>query len=408
MSTSTAPFDAIVVGARCAGASTAMLLARRGHRVLLVDRSRFPSDLRLSTHLVWQPGVARLERWGLREQVARSGCPPIVEGTVDFGDFVLTGRVPPAGDVEEAYAPRRRVLDTILVEAAVRAGVELWDGCTVDGLLTDGDERGEPRVTGITGRTGGRTRVTASAPVVIGADGMRSVVARLVDAPAYLERPALNGTWFSYWSGLGLPHSTLYVRPYRTVAANPTNDGLTVVGLNCPVDEFRRHRSDVGGFVTRTVEECAPELADRLRSGTREERWSGAAVPSFFRRPSGPGWALVGDAGYVKDPCTAQGITDAFSSAELLAEAVDDALRGRRGWGEALSGYQRRRDEAAMPMYEFTYAQSSLEPPPPEMRELLASLAGDPDAASGFFGVFAGTVPVQALFGAPEPASSAA
>src|SRR5687768_9502569 len=151
-------YDAIVVGARCAGAATAMLLARRGHRVLLVDRARFPSDLRLSTHLVWQPGVARLEKWGLREGLAASGCPAITGGAIDFGPFTLTGRIPPAGDVREAYAPRRFVLDTILVEAAVRAGVELVEGCTVDELVTgDPVDGAGARVHGVRGRVGGRT-----------------------------------------------------------------------------------------------------------------------------------------------------------------------------------------------------------------------------------------------------------
>jgi 2-polyprenyl-6-methoxyphenol hydroxylase-like FAD-dependent oxidoreductase len=399
-------YDAIVVGARCAGAATAMLLARKGHRVLLLDRAQFPSDMRLSTHLIWQPGIARLETWGLHGELAASGCPPITGGAIDFGPFTLTGRIPPAGGVREAYAPRRVVLDGILVEAATRAGAELVEGCTIDGLVTgdpvDGDGGG-PRVHGVRGRVGGRT-FTATAPVVIGADGMRSAVARMTQAPSYLDRPALSGTYFSYWSGLSLHESTLYVRPYRVVTANPTNDGLTVVAVNWPLDEYRRVRSDIAGAFHRTVEEAAPELADRLRAGRREERWVGAAVPSFFRRPYGPGWALVGDAGYVKDPCTAQGITDAFASAELVADAVDDALSGRRPWDDALADYERRRNEAAMPMYEFTYEQSSLEPPPPPLEDLLAALVDDPAGTDRFFGVFAGTVPVQDLFGAPATA----
>jgi flavin-dependent dehydrogenase len=401
-------YDAIVVGARCAGAATAMLLARKGHRVLLVDRAQFPSDMRLSTHLVWQPGIARLEAWGLHGELASSGCPPITGGAIDFGPFTLTGRIPPAGDVREAYAPRRFVLDTILVEAAVRAGAELVEGCTVDELLSEPSTDGkEPRIRGVRGRVGSRT-FTATAPVVIGADGMRSAVARMVQAPSYLERPALSGTYFSYWSGLSLEESTLFVRPYRVVSANPSNAGLTVVAVSWPLDEYRRARDDIAGTFARTVEEVSPELADRLRAGRREERWVGAAVPAFFRRPYGQGWALVGDAGYVKDPCTAQGISDAFASAELVAEAVDDALCGRRPWEDALADYERRRNEAAMPMYEFTYAQSSLEPAPPPLQDLLAALADDPAGTDRFFGVFAGTVPVQDFFGAflgaPAPA----
>ena len=397
-------YDAIVVGARCAGAATAMLLARRGHRVLLVDRGHFPSDMRLSTHLVWQPGVARLEKWGLRDELAGSGCPPITGGAIDFGPFTLTGRIPPAGDVREAYAPRRFVLDTILVEAATRAGAELREGCTVEGLITgDAVDGAGPRVHGIRGRIGGRP-FTATAPVVIGADGMHSAVARMTQAPSYLDRPALSGTYFSYWSGLSLDESSLFVRPYRVVSANPTNDGLAVVAVSWPLEEYRRARTDIAGSFLRTVEAVSPQLADRLRTGRREERWSGAAVPAFFRRPYGPGWALVGDAGYVKDPCTAQGITDAFASAELVADAVDDALCGRRPWHEALADYERQRNEAAMPMYEFTYAQASLEPPPPPLQDLLAALQDDPAGTDRFFGVFAGTVPVADFFGAPLPA----
>jgi 2-polyprenyl-6-methoxyphenol hydroxylase-like FAD-dependent oxidoreductase len=159
-------------------------------------------------------------------------------------------------------------------------------------------------------------------------------------------------------------------------------------------------RTDIAGTFARTVEEVSPDLADRLRSGRREERWAGAAVPAFFRRPYGPGWALVGDAGYVKDPCTAQGITDAFCSAELLTDAVHDALCGRRPWDEALADYERRRNEAAMPMYEFTYAQASLEPPPPPLEDMLAALRDDQTSTDRFFGVFAGTVPVEDFFGA--------
>lgn len=113
----------------------------------------------------------------------------------------------------------------------------------------------------------------------------------------------------------------------------------------------------------------------------------------------------MGDAGYTKDPCTGQGITDTFASADLLPSAVDDALRGRRGWTEALCDYQRQRDTAAMPMYEFTYEQSSMQPPPPVMAEALAALADDPAETDRFFGVFAGTVPVSDVFGAPEPAA---
>ena len=124
-------YDVVVVGARCAGASTALLLARQGHRVLLLDRARFPSDMALSTHLVWPRGVAKLTEWGLGETLAGSGAPPLRTARMDFGELVLEGPLHPAGDVAEAYAPRRAVLDGLLVDAAVEAGAELRESCTV-------------------------------------------------------------------------------------------------------------------------------------------------------------------------------------------------------------------------------------------------------------------------------------
>jgi flavin-dependent dehydrogenase len=398
-------YDVIVVGARCAGATTAMLLARKGHRVLLVDRSTFPSDLRLSTHLVWQPGVAALKRWGLLDELVASGCPAMTTAVLDVGPFTVTGTIPAADGVREAYAPRRMVLDTILVNAAVEAGVELWDGCTVDELLTDDGSAAGPRVRGIRGHLQSGRTVSATATVVVGADGMRSPTAERVGAPKYLQRPARQGTYFTYWSGLPNRVNTLYPRPYRSVVTIPTNDDLTLVAVNWAIDDYRAVRHDIEGHYHRTVAEVAPELAEQLRTGRREERWIGAAVPSWFRRPYGPGWALVGDAGYLKDPCTAQGITDAFHHAELLADALDDGLLRRRPLHDALADYERRRNTAAMPMYEFTYATSALEPPAPQEQELFAAMRDDPSLAGRFFGVFAGTVPVPDFFASLSPAA---
>ncbi|MDD7942918.1 FAD-dependent monooxygenase [Actinomycetospora lutea] len=400
-------YDAIVVGARCAGAATAMLLARAGHRVLLVDRATFPSDMPQSNHLVWPPGVAALQRWGLLGELVGSGCPALTTGHIDLGPFVLSGGFPPSGPIDAAYAPRRKILDAILVEAAVGAGAELWEACSVDELLVEDSGPQGPRVRGIGGRGPGGQRYEAAATIVIGADGMRSTVARLVDAPLYLERPASLGTFFSYWSGVPTSTTTLYPRPYRSVVAFPTHDELTVVSVNFALEDFHAAAADRPGAYFRALDEIAPELAEQMRAGRREGRWIGSTVPGFFRRPYGPGWALVGDAGYLKDPCTAQGITDAFHHAELLAEALDAALREERPTGEALAGYERRRNAAVMPMYEFTCQRARLEPPTPEMQAFFAGLRDDPRRTERFFGVFAGTVPVTEFFGSPAATPAA-
>jgi 2-polyprenyl-6-methoxyphenol hydroxylase-like FAD-dependent oxidoreductase len=388
-------YDAIVIGARCAGAPTAMLLARKGYRVLLVDRDTFPSD-HLSTHWIHQPGVARLERWGLRDRLAASGCPPITSISMDLGPFALRGTPPPYGDVAEAYCPRRTVLDKLLVDAAVEAGAELREHFSVQDLVWDGD-----RVSGITGRSASGTTVREQAHIVIGADGIHSLVARQVQAPTYNTKPALQCAYYSYWSGVPLDGVEFYPREHRGFGVLPTHHELTCIIVGWPHDEFHAYRADIEGNFLKTLE-LAPAFAERVRAGRREERFSGTAdLPNFYRKPYGPGWALVGDAGYHKDPITAQGITDAFRDAELVAEAVDAGLSGKRPVAEAMAGYEQRRNEASMPLYEFTCQLAALEPPPPEMQQLFAALRYDREQTNRFFGVMAGTVPVAEFF-APE------
>jgi 2-polyprenyl-6-methoxyphenol hydroxylase-like FAD-dependent oxidoreductase len=388
-------YDAIVVGARCAGAPTAMLLARKGYRVLLVDRDTFPSD-HMSTHWIHQPGVARLERWGLRERLAASGCPPITSITMDIGPFALRGTPPPARDVAEAYCPRRTVLDKLLVDAAVKVGAELREHFSVQDLVWDGD-----RVSGITGRSATGRTVTEQAHIVIGADGIHSLVARQVQAPTYNTKPTFQCAYYSYWSGVPLEGVEFYPREHRGFGVLPTHHGLSCIIVGWPHDQFHVFRADIEGNFLKTLE-LAPFLAERVREGRREERFIGTAeLFNFFRRPYGRGWALVGDAGYHKDPITAQGISDAFRDAELVAEAVDAGLSGKRPLEEALAEYEQRRNEAALPMYEFTCQLAMLEPPPPEMQQLFAALRYDQEQTNRFFGTIAGTVPIPEFF-APE------
>jgi flavin-dependent dehydrogenase len=385
-------YDAIVVGARCAGAPTAMLLARKGYRVLLLDKAGFPSD-HMSTHWIHQPGVARLERWGLHHRLAASGCPPITAIAMDLGTFALRGTPPPCGDVAEAYCPRRTVLDKLLVDAAVEAGAELREQFLVQDLVWDGD-----RVSGIAGRSATGTTVSEQAHVVIGADGVHSLVARQVEAPTYNTRPTLQCAYYSYWSGVPLDGVEFYPREHRGFGVLPTHHGLTCIIVGWPRDEFHAFRADIEGNFLKTLE-LAPALAERVRAGRREERFSGTAeLFNFFRRPHGPGWALVGDAGYHKDPITAQGISDAFRDADLVAEAVDAGLSGKRPVEEAMADYEQRRNEAALPLYEFTCQLAALEPPPAEMQQLFAALRHNQEQTNRFFGAMVGTVPIAEFF----------
>lgn len=388
-------YDAIVVGARCAGSPTAMLLARKGYRVLLLDRAGFPSDT-LSAHYIHQPGVARLHRWGLLDKVVASGCPPVDRQVFDVGPFALTGSPPPADGVTAGYAPRRTILDKILLDAAVDAGVDVREHFSVEELVTESE-----RVTGIRGRAQGGGLVKDEARIVVGADGMRSMIAQMVSAPTYSEQPASACTYYTYWSNVPMPAVELYPRPERMVVAAPTNDGLTMIIIYWPRTAFNQVRSDIEGEYMRALD-MVPSLAERVRSGSRAEKFRGSAdLNGFFRRPYGPGWALVGDAGYHKDPITAQGITDGFRDAELLADAIDDTFAGRASDEDALAGYEQKRNEAVMPMYQLTCDLAKLQPPPSEMQSLFAALRDNEEQSGRFLGTIAGTVPIPEFF-SPE------
>ena len=388
-------FDAIVVGARCAGSATAMLLARNGYRVLLVDKGRFPSDT-LSTHYIHQPGIAKLHRWGLLDKVVASGCPPVERQIFDAGPFALHAAPPGVDGITVGYAPRRTVLDKILVDAAVAAGAELRERFSVTELSMDGD-----RVSGVRGRSEGGSTVTENARIVIGADGVHSAVARLVDAPVYNAVPAASCAYYAYWSDVDVTTAELYPRPGRMVIAAPTNDALTLVIVYWPQSDFERVRADIDRHFMDAVAQV-PALAERVRAGTRAEKFRGSGdLRNFFRRPYGPGWALVGDAAYHKNPITAQGISDAFRDAELIAGAIDDGFAGRSPLDDGLAAYERARNDAVMPLYGLTCDLAKLEPPSPDMQMLMSALHGDEEESGRFIGTVAGTVPIPEFF-APD------
>jgi 2-polyprenyl-6-methoxyphenol hydroxylase-like FAD-dependent oxidoreductase len=384
-------YDVIVVGARCAGSPTAMLLARKGYRVLVVDRSTFPSDT-VSTHLIHPPGIGALKRWGLFNRVVATGCPPIETYVFDFGPFAIEGS-PGNPDSSVSYAPRRTVLDKVLVDAASEAGAEVREGFTVDEVIFD-----DERVTGIRGHSRSGQTVTEHAHVVIGADGLHSVVARAVRPEQYNEKPPLLAAYYTYWSGLPMNgRFEVYVHPYCSFGAWPTNDDLTLVIAGWQYKEFEAKKADIEGNYLKVID-LAPSFAERIRSARREERFAGMPVPNYFRKPFGRGWALVGDAGYNKDFITAQGIQDAFRDAELCVAALDESFAGGRSYDAAMADYQSTRDGHVLPMYEFTAQLASQEPPPPELQQLLGAIHGNQQAMDAFARVNAGVTSPAEFF----------
>ncbi len=385
-------YDAIVVGARCAGSATALLLARRGYRVLLLDKVRFPSDT-VSTHVIFPQGVACLERWGVLPAVAASGCPPVSTITFDMGEVCLTGNPPPVDGISTTYGPRRTILDPILIRAAVDAGVEFREASGVEELLFDDD-----RVSGVACRGNTGSPVNERARVVIGADGMRSLVARAVNAPEYDVRAPLGCFYYSYWSAIPLDGIRFGTREGVAAGLLPTNDGLVCVVEVWRNSEFAGIRTDIEGNFLRSLE-LFPWHAERVRAGRREDRFHGTAdLPNFLRRPYGAGWALVGDAGYHRDPITAQGISDAFIDAESLASAVDAGLSGRRSLEGALREHEQRRNERVRAMYDPTCDFAQLNVPPPEVQAVHRALVGNQADTNRFIGAIVGTVPIPEFF----------
>ncbi|MBT2388324.1 NAD(P)/FAD-dependent oxidoreductase [Streptomyces sp. ISL-1] len=385
-------FDAIVVGARCAGAPTALLLARAGYRVLMIDRATFPSDT-LSTHLIHQPGVAALARWGLLKTVRASGCPPLDRAVYEVADIRLEGCARGVEGQRAGYAPRRHVLDAILVDAAAAAGVEFRDRSSVTRLLHDDTGR----VIGVEGKNRGRS-FTERAHLVIGADGMRSTVARLCKARYTAQDPRLTCAYYGYWEDVPADLE-LYEKPASWVAAVPTNDNATLVLAYFPQSRFEEVRTDTRQAYLGQIRATAPALYERLQGKRRVERLRGTGdQQNFFRQATGPGWVLVGDAGHHKDSITARGISDAFLQAETLARRVGDRLGGDpQQLDQALQGYAKDRDASLAPGYESTLAVAQLAPHEQRL-SLLRAVERDPDLTAIYFDMVAGIETVNALY----------
>jgi flavin-dependent dehydrogenase len=349
--TTTPQYDVIVVGSRCAGAPTAMLLARLGHRVLLLDRGVLPSDT-LSTHNLVQPGMVMLQRWGLLDRLAATGCPAAESTRVTLGAETFEAPIEPVDGIATTYAPRRSVIDALLADAAREAGADVRMGHTVRSLLW---ERG--RVVGVSAADGSGAVRDIRATLVVGADGHHSFVARAVDACEYNRRTSDNCVYYAYWNGVPEPHMLeVALTPGRAMAAFPTHDGNTCVLAARSATEWATYRRAPEREYLATLARV-PAFERRVLSGRRVSRFFGTAdLPNFFRQATGPGWALVGDAGYVKDPGPGRGMSDAFRQADRLASAIDDGLSGRGCLDGALHAYGAWRDQTFAGVYETTAA----------------------------------------------------
>ncbi|MEU7584464.1 NAD(P)/FAD-dependent oxidoreductase [Streptomyces sp. NPDC041068] len=387
-------FDVIVVGARCAGAPTAMLLARAGYSVLILEKARFPRDI-MSSHYIHQPGVALLDRWGLLDKLRATDVQPLDRVIYHVGDDIrLEGCSLPADGHRTAYAPRRFVLDPILAEGAVDAGAELREGCQVTDLIFEDD-----RVAGVKYRVSDGSEITERARLVVGADGMRSVVARLVDAKTLVEDAPLTCTYYSYWEGLPAEFE-LYDKPNRWVGVIPTNGGRTLVMAYFPQSEFNEVRRAAGPAFVENVRTTAPEVYERMAGAEQAERLYGTGEQlNFLRQPSGPGWALVGDAAHHKDSIAARGIMDAFIQAQLLANRIGDDLHDEARLRKALRRYARNFDSQFMDFYRSTLTVAELRVPESKL-DLFRAIADDQDRIDRYFATLSGAIDVGDFYNA--------
>lgn len=340
-------YDVIVVGGRVAGASTAMLLARLGHRVLVIERSPMPSDT-VSTHAITRTGILQLRRWGLLGDVEDLATPPVRQVTLGFGDDRVEFGIRPEHGVDTFYAPRRQLLDDVILRRAGQAGCEVSDRTTVTDLLRD--QAGV--VSGVrVGRGDDVEEITAR--MVIGADGHHSKIARLVDSAYRRRHPATNAVHYAYYTDVDVDGFWFQFTPGMNTGAIPTNNGLTLLFAGRPRHLQRRFTDDPDGEMARLVSESAPELGRMMSTATRVSRFHGSTgLAGFIRQTWGPGWALVGDAGYTKDPISAHGISDALRDAELCARAIDRALVDPSDSAAAFDWYETLRDSLSRQLFE--------------------------------------------------------
>ncbi|MFD9904205.1 NAD(P)/FAD-dependent oxidoreductase [Streptomyces sp. NPDC059063] len=385
-------YDVIVIGARCAGSPAAMLFAQQGYRVLLLEKAKFPQDT-LSSHYIHQPGVALLGKWGLLDKLRDTGVTPINKESYQGPEVRLEGFSVPVDGYRTTYAPRRFVLDPILASGAVAAGVEFREGCAVNDLLFEGD-----RVVGVQYTTPDGTKASDRARLVVGADGMRSLVARKVKAENVVEHPRATCVYYSYWSGVNAGFE-LYERPGRWVAALPTNDNLTLVMTYFPQDMYNEVRKAVEPAYLEAARTTAPDLFERMQGGERVEQMYGTGhQENYFRKAYGPGWVLLGDAVHHKDSITARGITDAFIQAQSLTDYIGEGLHDDAKLNSALRRYENDLSNKFLNLYQGVLNVAELKP---EGRtEMLQKLVGHQDLIDRYFSTTSGALSLDDFYNA--------
>jgi flavin-dependent dehydrogenase len=382
--------DVVIVGARVAGSALAIRLGALGRRVLLVDRARFPSDT-MSTHS-WGPEVnGRLRALGALAAIEQAGMTPIRGLAIAYSDVRVASPLWPAGDDDRGGSLRRIHLDTALLGVArATPGVDVVEGERVDVEVAAG------RIVGVRG-----ARISASAALVVGADGMRSTVAAAVGAEFIDFYPTQRFGYFAYWRGADPPAAYLnqFFLGEEVVTVQPADDGLWILAVGLPVGRFAEFRADHRAAYAAAASTLAPEAWSWFASAEIEGKLQGSAdLPSFHRVPHGDGWALVGDAWCHKDPITALGIGDALLHAELLAPAIDRLLAGD---GTALATAYAELRARTDPWHAWTCSSATPSPLSERTRALMATIAASEELSGRMVNVWTHAVHPQQVVSVP-------
>jgi flavin-dependent dehydrogenase len=371
-------YDVLVVGGRVAGASLAQLLARQGRRVLVVDRDEFPSDT-MSTHFMSFAAVGALKRLGVLNDVLAAGFRRMTRHRTWVGDCCFEGPAGPPGTF--SLAPKRIVLDSTLVDHAVKAGAQFEQRTRVDGLLQE-----DGRVAGAVLQTPGGERREVRARVVIGADGKSSRVAEWVGAEKYDAVPALRPAYYAYFKGIE-PRAEVTLEIWfggdQIGFQFPMREGEDCIALEIQPEEFEGFRAGHAAAFEDRVRKL-PDMGRRMRNAQIEGKVIGVkGIDNYFRKPYGPGWALTGDAGYLKDPSTGLGIGDALEQAFMLAEALGAWFDGA-DWGATMLAFQQKRDQTMKPLYDATLDFTRMRDIGPAQQNLLKAVFLSPSTTRAF------------------------
>ena len=340
--------------------------------------------------MLWAGGVAELKRLGALERVEATGAPRLPESTASWAGHEIRGGYSPVEGIDYGLCVRRPGLDAALVETAREAGADVREGSCVTELLRDGT-----RVIGVRYRDADGEERTITAPLVVGADGRRSMVAREVgaDDPGLLNHNG-RGCYFAYWRD-GQPEKRTIAMQYRhgeeLATAFPCDGGLVLVLLMPPVERAADFKGDLAAEYERTVASI-PELAARLKGAALETKVRHTpSTTSYFRRSSGPGWALAGDAGHFKDPVTAQGIRDALRFGRILGERATLVLDDPALLDQALAAWEQQRDLECLETYQWTNSVGRAEAMNPIEAELYRAAESDEDLGNQMMDVFSRT-----------------